>query len=399
MTWFTLLDVSYHQQDTSYYCGAAAAQMVLDSIGAGLLDQNDLYASNHAHSSPGWYTSPDGLDFTLNALKPAAFTNFFVVDRGNTEHDGSHIIISTLRFFSVAPVALVYGTGHWVVVRGAKTSADPAASGGTYTILGFYINNPWPPTPGGLNSSLAPPPPHSNPDSCGTGGAHGIADEWISYTDWQNNYFTGGDAFGIGHQQWIAVCDPSKPAPARLISEKVKHLRDGKKIISAEEAVKFAKHAIEKHELLNQECAMSTAVRMTRPTQAHLVQRLDRNNEFYYLIESERDGKATSLLRADALYGDFQGALALSKEQHLPIISADTAIAAVKKSPLDLGHGKGRINLHDGGFSVYPNLVWRPCMESRSPYYPFRQVHIGSHTVYVGFDGTVHPALHDLGKG
>jgi predicted double-glycine peptidase len=41
------LSVSYHQQDTDYYCGAACAQMVLDQIGAGLLDQNNLYNENH----------------------------------------------------------------------------------------------------------------------------------------------------------------------------------------------------------------------------------------------------------------------------------------------------------------------------------------------------------------
>ena len=38
------LAVQYHQQDTDYYCGGASAQMVLAQIGAGLLDQDDLYA-------------------------------------------------------------------------------------------------------------------------------------------------------------------------------------------------------------------------------------------------------------------------------------------------------------------------------------------------------------------
>ena len=33
------LDVKHHQQDTNYYCGAACAQMVLETIGAGMLDQ------------------------------------------------------------------------------------------------------------------------------------------------------------------------------------------------------------------------------------------------------------------------------------------------------------------------------------------------------------------------
>ena len=36
------LSVPYHQQDTDYYCGAACAQMVLHSLGTGLLDQDNL---------------------------------------------------------------------------------------------------------------------------------------------------------------------------------------------------------------------------------------------------------------------------------------------------------------------------------------------------------------------
>ena len=53
MTWFKDLATPYHQQDTDYYCGAAVAQMILGSIGSGILDQNTLYNSNHAHSSSG----------------------------------------------------------------------------------------------------------------------------------------------------------------------------------------------------------------------------------------------------------------------------------------------------------------------------------------------------------
>ena len=40
------LAVQTHQQDTDYYCGAACAQMVLETMGAGILDQHDLYADN-----------------------------------------------------------------------------------------------------------------------------------------------------------------------------------------------------------------------------------------------------------------------------------------------------------------------------------------------------------------
>jgi hypothetical protein len=286
-----------------------------------------------------------------------------------------------------------------VVVRGAKTSADPNVAGSTYAIQGFYINNPWPPTPGGLDPSKAPPPPHADPDACGSGGAHGIGNEFVSYSDWQGTYFTGGDAYGVGHSQFIAVCDPRRPPMATLVREGVRHLRDGSQIISSKEALSFAARALESHELLQHECPLKHAVRGAHPTAAHLVQRLDRDDEFYYLIVAEQNGKPAALLRGDALHGDFHGALALTKEVLPPIIEPEAALAALRRSPIDLGHDKGRIPLREGGYALYPNLVWKPCAESRSPYYPFRQIQIGSRSIYVGFDGQVYPELHDLGRG
>ena len=58
------LTTQYHQQDTDYYCGAACAQMVLAQIGAGLLDQDNLYADNHNHSvaEGGWSTAARWFD-------------------------------------------------------------------------------------------------------------------------------------------------------------------------------------------------------------------------------------------------------------------------------------------------------------------------------------------------
>ena len=54
------LTVPYHQQDTDVYCGAACAQMVLDSIGSGLLSQDDLYTDGRNHTSElaSWYNPP-----------------------------------------------------------------------------------------------------------------------------------------------------------------------------------------------------------------------------------------------------------------------------------------------------------------------------------------------------
>ena len=48
--------------------------MVLESMGAGLLDQDDLYADNHNHSTidtgVNWATGPDGLQWTMMDRRP-----------------------------------------------------------------------------------------------------------------------------------------------------------------------------------------------------------------------------------------------------------------------------------------------------------------------------------------
>jgi hypothetical protein len=105
------LTVQYHQQDTDYYCGAACAQMVLETIGAGLLDQVGLYADNHSHSTiePSWYTGPDGLTWTMNDRRPPAFGNPFVLFTLANEDSISRKIAWTIHHYQVAPVALVYG--------------------------------------------------------------------------------------------------------------------------------------------------------------------------------------------------------------------------------------------------------------------------------------------------
>ncbi len=395
MTWFKDLSTPYHQQDTDYYCGAAVAQMIFDSIGSGLIDQNTLYNSNHAHSASGWYTSPAGLNYTLNALMPAPpkFNSFFIVETANTELEGSENIVRTLAYYGVATGTLVYACGHWVAVRGVKTSANPVEGSELYSIDGFYINNPWPPTPSFYNSSLAPPPPHADPDKCGTGGDRGSANEYVSYSEWQSSYFTACNA------QFISVCDPRRPPmrPLKFIGQT--RLTDGTKLIAPDEALNLAARGLEAHLRSRQECPLTPALKGARPVTAHLVQRLDRQDEFYYLVTLHQEGKPTAIVRGHGLNGTFQGALSLTGADRPPIIEREAALAAARTAVIDRGDGSGRIQLRDGAFAVYPTLVWRPCQESRSPYYPFYQIAVGGMTIYVGYDGRVYPTLHDLGRG
>ncbi|MFX0115498.1 MAG: hypothetical protein ACFFB3_13200, partial [Candidatus Hodarchaeota archaeon] len=170
MTWTRQTACRYHTQDTSFYCGAAAAMMILAEIGVNYanLDQDDLYTSNHSNNQKsGWATDPYGLRHTLRDRRPAGFTNTFVVHKPTSEAQGTRDIVYTLHKYGVSPAVLIFGCMHWIVVLGVQTDVEPV-SGANYTVQGFWIHNP-------VHYAPAPPPPHGAADACGSGGALGVS--------------------------------------------------------------------------------------------------------------------------------------------------------------------------------------------------------------------------------
>lgn len=396
----TNLDVQYHQQDTNYYCGAACAQMVLAQIGAGLLDQDDLYIDNHTHSiadsGVNWATGPDGLQWTLVNRKPATFTNTFVLFALNTEEAISRKIVWTIHHYQVAPVALVYGWAHWIVIRGYDVSADPANSAdNTYSINGFDVNNPWPRTP-----SPAPPPPHAVGDVCGSGGTRGIANEHISYSTWQSDYMTGVPG-GHWSGKFIAVCDPLPPIESPGKSIRQKHLFDGKVIISKKEAVESALTGIKLNNL-GEKKWWKKAFTKNDPGDPVLVQRLDRLDSYYYIVPfNSANQHSNAMVSVDARFGDYkQSALLPEPAPHLEsAYDKKKLIKNIVNSRFSLGKQFGKLIVRPEAFCLYPTLVWKPCRESLSPFWPFHMFTIGSKQIYVRIDGAVFTQLHDDIKG
>lgn len=388
------LSVEYHQQDTDYYCGAACAQMVLKETGTALLSQDDLYNDNHSHSTieSGWATAPDGLNWTLNNLKPAppVFNSYFVLDALDTEESLSRILVWTISHYQIAPVALVYGSQHWIVIRGFEASAAPTSGFDTsYVITGFYVNNPWPPVP-----TPGPPPPHSTGDVCGSGGVRGIANEYMTYSTWQTDYMTGATG-GYWGGKFVAVCDPTPPP-----KEQGSFIRE-KTYFSGEEIVERA--TMQRHSLE----ILKTAEVFRRPTIANildsaepgtpvLVQRLDKVNSFYYIVPfTDADGDVRSLVNIDARFGNFkQSAFAESAERPIPFrpLEKETIFEILGKR-LILPREQGVLNIYREAVCVYPNLVWMPCAQSLSPYWPFHMVTVGSVRIYIRIDGEIFTEL------
>lgn len=389
------LTAGCHQQDTDYYCGAACAQMVLESIGAGLLDQDDLYADNHSHSTldagVNWATGPDGLEWTMNDRRPPGFTNHFVLFAPGSEEAISRKICWTIHHYQVSPIALVFGWAHWIVVRGYTASAHPASSSdNTYSIDALDINNPWPPTPSFYTPASAPPPPHSAGDGCGTGGDRGVANEHITYATWQSTYMTGVPG-GYWNGKFLAVCDPepaSMPGGRRRQSSK---RRRGDSLLPPGVVAELAVAGMTDYGLYERK-DWSKVLREAKPVTPMMVQRLDRLDSFYFIVPFRANRGTVALASVDGRWGDYLQSALLPKPM-APMLDPDAILKRVVGRRFDLGRDQGRLLVRKEALCQYPHLVWRPCRESLSPYYPFYMFTIGGHTLYARVDGAVFTSL------
>jgi hypothetical protein len=389
MPWIKNTGCKYHTQDTGYYCGAACDMMVLAEIGVpySSLDQDDLYNSNHNHNAqPGWYSDPEGIRYTLVNRKPAGFNNTFVVYKKTTESEGSRKLVHTLKQYGVSPIVLVYGCAHWIVVCGVQTSVNPDT--GPYTIDGFWVNNP----------VFEDNEPHSAGDICGSGGAHGVENQWITYPTWQGTYFTGCPYDSSdGNDQFISVCDPEDPnipIPGRI--EPVRYF-DGQKIAEARRIAPALRKEIERLALAE---AKPTA-RAARGTfgKPILVERLDKPGAYYYLVPSMERTSVIGYAHVDALYGNLE-TLTQFKRLAKPF---ETEIARVTErligARIELPEPDGRVRLLKGKFKVEKTLVWKPCRQAWSPHLPFWRITLGSYTLYQRIDGPVFANLTVDGRG
>lgn len=394
MSWNVNTGCRYHTQDTNYYCGAACAMMILAEIGVPYadLDQDDLYTSNHDHNAQpaGWATDPYGLRFTLRDRRPAGFTNTFVVHKPTNETEGTRDIVYTLRVYGVSPAALVYHCMHWIVVCGIQTDVDP--NSGPYTIEGLWLDNP-------VHYSLPPPPPHNAADACGSGGAHGLGNQFVTYATWQDDYFTGCDYDDPGgNSQYISVCDPDVRKIELPGRRPKKYRADGRKLISTDHAIRFAEDGLKDYGLHESKIS-AEVIEAGKPGKPQLVLRLDRPDTYYYLLPWQREEKTMALVQVDARFGIFNSLQLLTSPMKEWLVSRESVAKRIDGLKLEIKEDGVRFIIRPGTYCVSPTLVWMPCRESFSPHLPFYQINIGEQKIYVRIDGKVFTKLNTTGRG
>jgi len=394
------LKVPYHQQDLSYFCGAAAVQMVLRGLGTSLLGQHSLYNQNHAYKTvdpgAGWASPPDGVTSTLEHRKPATFATTIALAAADSADAISRKIVWAIQHHDLASVALVDGDDHWVVVHGYDVTDDPQTSDDTsYSINSFDIRDPWPPASG---LDKPPVPPHKTKDGCGTGEDRGLAPHHVTFVEWRDHYMTGVPS-GYWQGKFIAVCDPDPPPTLPGEAHPPANEHDGEDIISPGRAAAGAVAGLKSHGLYERQ-DWASILRSTKPGRPLLVQRLDRLDRYYYIVPFLRGRVSTSAFAlVDAKRGDYRQCAALSAPKAVRFPDPQESLRRSIGKKYELPDRQGILVVRPQSVSMLPVLVWRTCVESLSPYYPFHVVTVGDHRLYIRIDGEIFTALHDAGPG
>lgn len=136
-------------QETNNWCGAAAAQMILQGYPDGekyFVPQKTAWETIKRYNDDkavSWATDPDGLAGTLNWLGKNGVVDWRIAKDPKPE-GLMHAMLSSLSKSRYPATVLVYGFQHWIVVDGFKTDADPAQRTDV-KLEQVEITNPWPP--------------------------------------------------------------------------------------------------------------------------------------------------------------------------------------------------------------------------------------------------------------
>lgn len=160
-------------------------------------------------------------------------------------------------------------------------------------------------------------------------------------------------------------------------------------IITPERAVRGAVAGFKRYRLLADPDWKRLLVPFLKrqPIRPLLVRRLDAKDptrRYYYLVAfGASAATVVAAARVHAISGEYQEATAIPQtERRWGLVAAEWGVDTLTAA-------SGTIDLSQA-------LVWKPCEESGSPFYPFRVVTIGGQRRYERIDGEAFDELTDL---
>ncbi len=111
-----------------------------------------------------------------------------------------------------------------------------------------------------------------------------------------------------------------------------------------------------------------------------LVKRLDKENNYYYLIPWILKNRIALVIELNALDGSLLGATYIPQKAQITFISPKKALKLAAKAYPNYKFKKSR-------------LVWRPCQESYTPLQPFHQIPYKKGFLYISMDSKIYHHL------
>lgn len=125
-----------------------------------------------------------------------------------------------------------------------------------------------------------------------------------------------------------------------------------------------------------------------------LVQRLDKPDQYFYIVSFHAGDRVTARLRINAQSGAYAEGIGIGKSgdaltpyktrqaayRQVTARVAEDAKKRKKKGPLP-------------AIAIQPFYGWKPCAQSFSPLLPFYVITVGTATRYVRVDGKIYDAL------
>ena len=346
-----LLDVPYHKQtDPIKFCGPACAQMILGAAAHSIDTQSNLYA-NVCNSDPKWFTNPKGLADTLSDRSAHALDATHD-DRGFGDPVSAvHAISWTIAHHLRAPIALINGESHWVVVTGCILSGPPTED---YSVIAFVIQDPL---------SVA-----------SKTNAASKQIEFVTYAYWMANQFQddvdiAGDFY---KDKWVVVGAGDEP---KVTVQAPDANAGGAGPVDAEGAVSAAEEGVRRDEVQTVE-QLAEVLNPTTARGAVPVAQLGSQEPKWYIVPfSDRSGRIPAAALVDAQTGAFLGVIAmlggsLSYVDALQLLTEGPA----GQFPEGIPHPDTGEPLPLDGAAIASMPEWAPCAESSVPYLPFWRI-------------------------